>query len=403
MTGALDHTMLRLEDRATLAREFFDLESPAVNSFPPPPVGSIRRMAPPFATPPFATPPFATPPFAAPPFAAPPFATPQLPTPKPMAAPTPTAAFDFAMASAVYMPTPPAVRGKKRRSGARRLFSWVLVLGVVGGLVYAGITYGPELLDRAQGESTTDGPAAPLAFPPVVVPVAPPRTATFMIERPLDDGSMIRYEVTNDFETGMSRMLIDRAPKPDLEVLAVFDVANLHEVDQAAWFSMPRGDFPLVTGTERSQWIRTVDDYFPAALRPHVTITRATESLLGAETMRHLVIEVDAAAIARQASLTVTDPLTGLQVPTEPVPPGQFVVPPTYTASAAEGATPNAPVTVEIWVDSTGTIRKLVQPTEFGGETITLVSMTLDPYTPEFPVPGVTTPLTARQLVDFGL
>lgn len=389
MTGALDHSMLRLEDRAMLAREFFDLESPAVNSFPPPPVGSVPRMAPPFA--------------------APPFATPQLPTPKPMAAPTPTAAFDFAMASAVYMPTPPAVRGKKRRSGARRLFSWVLVLGVVGGLVYAGITYGPELLDRAQGESTTDGPAAPLAFPPVVVPVAPPRTATFMIERPLDDGSMIRYEVTNDFETGMSRMLIDRTPKPDLEVLAVFDVANLHEVDQAAWFSMPRGDFPLVTGTERSQWIRTVDDYFPAALRPHVTITRATESLLGAETMRHLVIEVDAAAIARQASLTVTDPLagadpaTGLQVPAEPVPPGQFVVPPTYTASAAEGATPNAPVTVEIWVDSTGTIRKLVQPTEFGGETITLVSMTLDPYTPEFPVPDVTTPLTARQLVDFGL
>jgi hypothetical protein len=254
-------------------------------------------------------------------------------------------------------------------------------------------------LARAQGESTIDEPEAPLAFPPVVALATPARTGHFLIERPADNGSIVRYDITSDFETGVSRMLVERATTPTIEILAVFDVANLRQVDQPTWYSMPRGDFPFAGGSERQQWIRTVDDYLPAAIRPYVTIERATDSVLGTETMRHLVVTIDAAGVANNASAVVTDPLTGLQVPATPAAPGQFELPPNVTGST--GAI--LPVTVEMWVDSTGVIRKLVQPPELGGDTITVVAMMPDAFTPAFPAPEATTPLTASQLVDFSL
>jgi len=277
--------------------------------------------------------------------------------------------------------------------------SWVIVLGVIGGVVYAGVTYGPDMMDRTEGDPTASEPEAPLAFPPAVPLATPTRTASFLVERPADDGSTLRYEMTSDFETGVGRMLVDRAAMPDIEVLAVFDVANLRQADQPNWYSMPRGQSPFAAGSDRARWVRTVDEYFPAAVRPFVTIEHASESTIGTETMRHLVVTVDTAGIATSATPAATDPLTGLPVAAPPAPPGEFVLPTsiTGTTEAIE------PVTLEMWVDSNGLIRKLVEPPSMGGETITVTSLSPDAFNPTFPAPEVVTSLTAEQLVEFAL
>ncbi len=367
-----------VDERAAEARGFFDLEAAVAPSFPPPP--------PAFPT-------------AAIPAQLSPVGLPQLPRNIPaMPSYVPDKPVNF-LSEALLAPPTAATRRPKGASAVRRLFSWTIVLGIVGGAVFAGITYGPDLLARAQGETTIDEPAAPLAFPPVAVPAVPARTASFVIERPADNGSIVRYEVTNDFETGVSRMLVDRTTTFDIEVLAVFDVANLRRLDQPAWYSMPRGEFPFAGGAERQRWIRTVDDYFPASIRPYVTIDSATESVLGTESVRHMFVTVDAASIAAKAAEIVTDPLTGLQVPAAPPVPGQFGLPPNLTGSTAA----IEPVTIEMWVDSSGIIRKIVEPADLGGTTTTVLSMTTDAFTPTFPAPEATTPLTAAQMADLAL
>ena len=116
-------------------------------------------------------------------------------------------------------------------------------------------------------------------FPRWIATAIPPRTATFTVERRqrrrLDD----RYEMTHDFETGVSRMLVDRATSPDIEVLAVFDTPTCARSISRDWWSMPRGEFPLVGGSERQRWLRTIDEYFPAAMRPSSrSITRPRQS-----------------------------------------------------------------------------------------------------------------------------
>ena len=164
----------------------------------------------------------------------------------------------------------------------------------------------------------------------------------------------------------------------------MFDVANLRQADQPGWYSMPRGEFPFGAGSERARWVRTVDEYFPAALRSFVTIDHASESVVGAETMRHLVVTVDAAGIAAAAAATTTDLHRS---------PG---------CSSATGAwrvrpprehhnTPETiePMTIEMWVDTNGLIRKLVEPPSMGGETITVTSLSPDAFTPAFPAPEV--------------
>jgi hypothetical protein len=269
----------------------------------------------------------------------------------------------------------------------------LLVLAAVGGAVYAGITYGPALLDRAKGDTAAAEPDAPLAFPPVNPGAIPPRTATFTVEQISDAGATMGYEMTHDFETGVSRLLVDRATAPDLEMLSVFDTTNVRQVDQETWWSMPRGEFPLVGLPERQRWLRTIDEYFPAAMRPFITIDQASEAIVGTEPMRHLVVTVDAPSVARLA----TDPITGQPVPPASV--GEFVLPASLTA------TPEAlePITVEVWVDANGMIRKLVEPAEISTATVTVTAVSPDPFTPTFPAPEVVSPLNAGQLVDLAL
>ena len=157
--------------------------------------------------------------------------------------------------------------------------------------------------------------------------------------------------------------------------------------------------FPSAPDPSGQRWVRTVDEYFPAAMRSFVTIDHASESVVGAETMRHLVVTVDAAGIAAAAATTTTDPLTGLQVAAPPPAPGEFALPASITN------TPEAiePMTIEMWVDANGLIRKLVEPPSMGGETITVTSLSPDAFTPTFPAPEVVAPGSAEQLVDFAL
>ncbi len=373
---AAEPTMLDAE-RSASARLFFELAAPTFEPLPPPTVTMPAAAAP---------------------------ATPQLPRiipATPSAGSAAAAASPFAFSAASMMPSPSGAQRKQQAKGGgtRRFVSRVVMLAILGGIVFAGVKYGPELMDRAQGDSTNSEPEAPLAFPAVTPGQAPVRTADLVVERPTQDGSTIRYEVTNDFETGVSRMLIDRATMPDIEVLAVFDQANLHLVDQPHWWSTPRGEFPFIGGPERERWVRTIDDYLPADLRPFVTIDESTESVLGTETMRHLVVSIDSVAVATNRAANTVDPATGLEVPPAAAAPGEFV-PPSVVASTPEAV---APVRVELWVDANGIIRKLIEPAELGGGTLTVVSVSDEAFNPTFPAAEAVVPLTASYLVDFAL
>ncbi len=168
--------------------------------------------------------------------------------------------------------------------------------------------------------------------------------------------------------------------------------------------------FPFVGGPERQRWLRTVDEYFPAAMRSFITIDGASEAEIGTVMTRHLVVTVDVAGLAASAPADVVDPLTGLVVPPPPPAPGQFVVPTPPVAGSGEPTEPAAlepvthePVTIEMWVDDNGMIRKLVEPASMGGTTVTVTDLLESAYTPVFPVPEVVTPMAAEQLVDFAL
>jgi hypothetical protein len=387
MTETADPTTLSLDELNASVREFFDVEpispsEPGSDAYPPP------------------SPAYATAAMPAVAVALPPAGIPQLPNIA-RSQPTQAAASPFAFSPTPAQHTAPPTtshRKQKKAGGVRRFMSWAIVLGVIGGAVYAGVTYGPDLMNRTEGDPTANEPDAPLAFPPSVPMTTPARTVSFLVERPAEDGSTLRYEMTSDFETGVGRMLVDRATMPDIEVLAVFDVANLRQADQPNWYSMPRGQFPLAAGSDRASWVRTVDEYFPAAMRQFVTIEHASESMIGTEAMRHLVVTVDTAGIAASATIPATDPLTGLPVAPPPPTSGEFVVPPSVTGTQAL-----EPVTLEMWVDSNGLIRKLAEPPSMGGETITVTSLSPEAFNPTFPAPEAVTSLTAEQLVEFAL
>ena len=62
-----------------------------------------------------------------------------------------------------------------------------------------------------------------------------------------------------------------------------------------------------------------------------------------------------------------------------------------------------AGLTMEIWIDDTGLVRKSVMPAELGGETITVTSVSPDAWEPLFPTPDAVQPLTAQALFRLGI
>lgn len=290
-----------------------------------------------------------------------------------------------------WAPAPPAKKAKGA-GGARRAFSWLLVLAIIGGLAYVGFTYGSDLMDLAQGEESIDEPSAPLVFPTATAAPVPIRTATFTVEQPDALSGPQRYDVTTDFDNGISRVLIDRTDAPDLEVLTVFDGAVIRRVDQPIWYRLDRGTFPVGSEFGRGRWVRTLDELLPPAIRLGATIDRATESSVGTDAARRVLVSLDPATVTQIANAA---PPVDPAAPQAPGLPAGITLQP-----GVDGITS---LTVELWIDSTGIVRKSILPAELGGETITVTSVSADPWTPVFPTEDMISPLTAAALFELSI
>jgi hypothetical protein len=283
---------------------------------------------------------------------------------------------------------------RTNRGGIRRGVSWLLVLAVVAGLGYAGVTYGPDLVDEFTGADALDGPAAPLVYPvPTGAPVAV-RTATFTVSEPDSFGGTQHYEVTADFESGVSHVVVPRTDTPDLEILTLWDQAFIRRIDEPTWYTLPRGDFPIDFSLGRGRWIRTLDELVPPAFRQLTTIDQANESSVGTEPARRLVVSTDPVRLLQAQNAATSPPADGSSPPAAPLPPGVTVQP---------GLDGVESLTMEIWVDDAGIVRKSVLPVELGGETITVTSVSPDAWEPMFPTPDAVQPLTAQALFRLGI
>lgn len=330
---------------------------------------------------------------------------PQVAAAVPRTAPSPSAN-PFASSMNDSWSSAPAAKKPKGKGNARRAFSWLLVLAVIGGLAYVGVMYGSDLMELATGEESVDEPAAPLAFPTATAAAVPLRTVTFTVEQQDALNGPQRYDVTTDFESGITRVLIDRDDAPDLEVLSVFDGSVIRRVDQPTWYQLDRGTFPVGSEFGPGRWVRTLDELLPPAMRFGATIDRATESVIGTDPTRRLLVSLDPATVAQVANAApATDPSAA---------PGAAVAPGTPAAAPQSPALP-AGVTlqpgvdgitnleVELWIDSSGIVRKSVLPAELGGETITVTSVSADPWAPVFPTSDMVRPLTAAALFELSI
>jgi hypothetical protein len=297
-------------------------------------------------------------------------------------------------ANAMFSPPPQPSAPQRRRSGLRRTVSWLFVLAVVGGLTYAGITYGPDLVEKFTGADEPDEPAAPLVFPTPAAAPAAIRSATFTVSEPDPFGGTQNFEVTTDFESGIAQVTIPRTNTPDLEILSVWDQAFIRRIDDPTWYSLPRGDFPIDNSLGRSRWVRTLDELIPPGIRQLTTIEEASESMVGSEPVRRLVLSADAAGLLQAQNAAQAVPAEGAAPVAPPLPPGITVQP---VVDAA------APIRIEIWVDGAGTVRKSVLPEALGGETIEVTSVSPDAWEPTFPTPDVVQPLTAQALFRLGI
>ncbi len=282
----------------------------------------------------------------------------------------------------------------KRSGGFRRGLSWLLLLAALGGLAYAGVTYGPDLIDRATGADALDGPAAPRVYP---MPTAAPsvvRSASFTVSEPDRFGGTQNYEVTADFESGVTHVVIPRTDTPDLEILTLWDQSFIRRIDEPTWYTLPRGDFPVDFSLGRGRWVRTLDELLPPAVRQYTTIVDAAESSVDSAPARHLLVDVDPLRLVQAQTAASTPTADGTPPPPAPLPPGITLQP---------GLDGSEPLTMEIWVDDSGIVRKSVMPAPLGGETITVTSVSPEAWSPMFPTPDMVQPLTAQVLFRLGL
>jgi hypothetical protein len=300
----------------------------------------------------------------------------------------------------------PATKPSRRGGGFRRQVKWLLVLAIVGGITYAGFTYGPDLVDRANGADEDNGPAAPLVFPTPTAPPAVVRTATFTVSELDSFGGTQTYEVTADFESGITQVVIPRTDSPDLEILTLWEQSFVRRIDEPTWYVLPRGDFPVDFSLGRSRWVRTLDELLPPDLRQFTTIDEATESSIEATPARRLVVSAEPQRLIPASTAATTPTVDGSPTPAPALPPGIAVQPGTAVqpdTESTDGTNGTATLSMEIWVDDTGLVRKSVMPSELGGETITVTSVSPDAFQPVFPTPEGIQPLTAQVLFHLGL
>lgn len=319
-------------------------------------------------------------------------AAPMLPTAAAQA-PRPAAAEidPFTMFS---MLAPQPAKQPQKAGGVRRGLSWLFLVAVLGGLGYAGVMYGPDLVERVQGSTEDNGPSAPLVFPAATTAPTPVRSATFVVSQPDPVDGTSTYEVTADFESGVTQVVIPRTDAPGLEILSVWDQAFIRRADDAVWYSLPRGDFPIDFSMGRTRWVRTLDELLPPAMRQLTTIDEATDSSVDTLPVHRLVVSADAVGLLQAQTAAATPTTDGSAPPPAPLPPGITVQP---GLDGVEG------LTMEIWIDDAGIVRKSVMPAQLGGEAITVTSVSADPWEPQFPTPDTVQPLTAQALLRLGL
>ncbi len=291
--------------------------------------------------------------------------------------------------------------GVKKRSSARRMFSWWVVLAAIGGIAYAGFTYGSDLMELASGEESIAEPAVALEFPTPAEPVDPIRTATFLVERPDALKGPQTFEVTTDFETGVSRVLIQRTEAPNLEILTLWDTAFIRRVDETTWYRLDRGQFPVDSEFGITRWIRSLDQILPPPLRESAVIDRATESTVGTEATTRLLVSIDPAAFNLPTAVPTTapPPADGTVAPAPPEPvvalsPGVILQPGSDTVET---------LSIELWIDDAGIVRKSIMPAELGAETITITSLSPDSWQPVFPTDDMVQSLTASSMFRLGI
>ena len=291
--------------------------------------------------------------------------------------------------------TPAPLPGRKSRggSGGRRAVSWLFLLAALGGIGYAGLTYGPDVVETFTRSDAMNGPEAPLVYPVATAPIEV-RTATFTVSEPDPFGGTQSYEVTADFGSGIARVVIPRADTPDIEMLALWDQTFIRRIDEPTWYNLPRGDFPIDFSLGRARWVHTLDELLPPAFRQFTTIDEATESSVGTAPARRLVVAVDSARLLHAQTAAATPTVDGSPPPPSPLPPGIRVQP---------GLNGVESLTMELWVDDAGIVRQLVMPPELGGETITVTSVSPDAWEPMFPTSDAVRPLTAEVLLRLGL
>ena len=294
----------------------------------------------------------------------------------------------------------PAKKPSRRGGGFRRAMKWLFLLAILGGIAFAGVTYGPDLVERANGPDEDSGPTAPLEYPiPTATPTAV-RTATFTVSELDSFGGTQTYEVTADFESGITHVVIPRTDIPDLEILTLWDQTLVRRNDEPTWYSLPRGDFPVDFSLGRSRWVRTLDELVPPDFRQLTTIDEANESSIETTPARRLVLSVDPLRLIDAQAAATTPTADGSPLPAPQLPPGVSMQPNTIQAGDTSGS---IKLSMEIWVDDTGLVRKSVMPAELGGETITVTSVSPDAFQPVFPTPESIQPLTAQVLFRLGL
>lgn len=288
---------------------------------------------------------------------------------------------------------------RRRRGGG------LVVLLFFAGLVAAGVVYGPRLYDDYVADDATPvEPDAPRSFPIATAGAADVRTATFELANVGTSDAI--YTITVDFETWVSRVAIDRPDGvPDLEVLTFSDDALVRRLDASTWFQLDRGAFPFDEQLQRTDWIREIDELLPIERRRDVEIVASTEADVGGVPTRHLVIEVVPDALAAPPTpADVMDPVgdiaNAVEEPlAEQAPPATA---PTRPDSIETGSGEET-VTLELWIDGDGLIRRSA-----GGHAVGLLDATIletsdDAWVPEYPAITQVMPMTAGALIELGL
>lgn len=333
-----------------------------------------------------------------------------------------------------------ASKKKKKKAGSGRFGKFVLTTAVVGGLGFAGVTYGPGLYDQYIADEEPTEPAAPMAFPRSRTTTPDVRTATFVLDG-LASGSEASYTITVDFDTAVSRVAIDRTDGPDLEVLTFANDALVRRLDSSSWFQMERGAFPLDDQLQQTDWIRMIDDVIPPERRSGVLIEASTVAMVAGVETRHLVLTLDPSLLELAdesgASLDPIGDITDAAV----APPGTA---PTDTPVAVPPATPGTPngniaeqpttatadstvaagqpstraidtvpvagepvsadaIHVELWIDRQGVVRRSVGADVLGANSITILETAAEGWVPDYPDASNVKPVTAAALLDLGL